>query len=257
MWKNNFINTTTKGAAMSIIKLTDSVYYLPFDPEFDRPSLGYIIGANYGLVVDSGNSPAHYMEFCKQLQSAGFKEPDFCAITHWHWDHTFGMTAINKPIIAHTLTNQKLNEMKLWQWSEAALDERVRDNIEIEFCALHMRKEYSDLSEIKVKLADICFDGSYTVELGNKEVQLIHVEASHCDDAVVVYIPDEKIVFLGDIYSEDYYNNMEVYPQKNKALLDFLCGLDFELGLHSHVIPQTKAEILEILQTMQMACEGL
>ena len=240
---------------MPIIKLSESVYYLPFEAEFDRPSLGYIVGEDYSLVVDSGNSPAHYKEFCKALKSAGLREPDFCAITHWHWDHTFGMAAIDKTIIANTLTDQKLREMKQWQWSEEALAERVRSNVEIEFCALHMRKEYDDISEIEVKTADICFDKHYTLELGNKEVQLIHVEASHCDDAVVVYIPDEKIVFLGDIYSEDYYNNMEIYPKKNKKLLDFLSDLNFEIGLHSHVIPQTKAEILNILEEMQRRCE--
>ena len=240
---------------MSIIKLSNSVYYLSFDPDFDRPSLGYILGKDKSLVVDSGNSPAHYLAFCKELKAVGLREPDFCAITHWHWDHTFGMPAVNKTIIANTLTNQKLNEMKQWQWSEEALDERVRDHIEIAFCADHMRKEYDDISKIEVKSADICFDERCSVDLGGKEVQMIHVASSHCDDAVVVYIPDEKIVFLGDIYTEDYYNHVAIYPEENKKLLDFLRELDFEIGLHSHVIPQTKAEILDILTEMQSRSE--
>jgi len=236
---------------MSLKKLTDTIYYLPFEKELDRPSLGYIIGEDKVLVVDAGNSPAHYQYFCEELKKNHLKVPDYCVLTHWHWDHTFGLSAVNVPVFAHELTNEKLIEMSQWEWSLEALQRRVEEGIEIEFCAEHILKEYKDLSKINISQASICFSDKMTINLGNKKVELIHLDSSHGEDNVVVYIPDEKIVFLGDIYTEDYYHQQAIYADRNRSLYESLKALDFEIGMHSHVVPQSKEEILAILEEMQ------
>ena len=241
---------------MTILKkLSNDIYYFPFSKEKDRPHLGYIKGERAALLVDAGNSPAHYNDFKKALDKEQLKTEDYCVLTHWHWDHTFGMCAFKTPVIAHTLTNKKLIEMGKWQWNEEALDKRVQEGVEIAFCAEHMRKEYSDISTIHIREADICFNDHYSLDLGNKIVEIIHVEASHGEDCVIVYVPVEKVVFLGDVYTEDYYHDLKIYKDKNLSLLQKLQDLDFEIGIHGHVAPQTKQEILAILIEMQTKAE--
>ena len=44
-----------------------------------------------------------------------------------------------------------------------------------------------------------------TLDLGGIEVQLIHCAGPHADDSVLLYIPSEKFVFLGDSNGKDLY----------------------------------------------------
>ncbi|WP_306299211.1 MBL fold metallo-hydrolase [Brevibacillus brevis] len=44
------------------------------------------------FLIDAGNSPAHAALFRKSLQRLGARLPDLLILTHWHWDHTFGMS---------------------------------------------------------------------------------------------------------------------------------------------------------------------
>jgi len=232
-------------------KISDNIYYLAFDKDYDRPSLGYIVGEDMAIMVDSGNSPRHYHEFMNQVKKEGLMMPSYCVITHWHWDHTFGICAAEIPVIAHKLTNDKLKEMSNWIWTDEALEQRVKEKIEIEFCATHMRKEYTDISEIRVKEADFCFEDQYILDLGKKRVELIHAQSSHSDDTVFVYVPDEKIVFLGDGFTEDYYHNQVIYKDRHQSLINSLQELDFCVGIHSHLDPLSKEEIMKILIEMQ------
>ena len=79
-----------------------------FNKESDRPVLGYIKGQKRSLMVDSGNSKNHVEAFNEAVRNEGLRTPEFIAITHWHWDHTFGMHAVKGTTIAHQKTNDKL-----------------------------------------------------------------------------------------------------------------------------------------------------
>lgn len=78
---------------MKLEQLTDRIFYYPHQPETDRPMLAYINGSRISLAIDAGNSAAHVDGFYGAFEAAGLKLPDMTVITHWHWDHTFGMAA--------------------------------------------------------------------------------------------------------------------------------------------------------------------
>ena len=44
---------------MELKKVTDCVWFYPFEKERDRPILGYIKGAHFSVAVDAGHSEAH------------------------------------------------------------------------------------------------------------------------------------------------------------------------------------------------------
>lgn len=48
-----------------------------------------------GLAVDAEHSDAHVRDFCRALEGEGLPLPAPTAITHWHWDHAFGMHAVS------------------------------------------------------------------------------------------------------------------------------------------------------------------
>lgn len=76
---------------MDFIKLTDNIFYSQWDSATDRPILGYIKGSNFSVMVDGGNSAVHVRDYLDGLNRLGLPVPKYCTITHWHWDHTFGI----------------------------------------------------------------------------------------------------------------------------------------------------------------------
>ena len=87
-------------------RLTHRIFYLPHEEETDRPALYYIRGDRYSLAVDAGSSDAHRRKFYAALAAAGLRAPDFTAVTHWHWDHSFALHSVPGLTIASAATNE-------------------------------------------------------------------------------------------------------------------------------------------------------
>ena len=234
-----------------MIKLTERIYYMPHDEETDRPILGYVKGDNFSLMIDSGNSKKHADLFIEEIKALDFKYPDFTAITHSHWDHTFGMKSLDAVSIACKRTNDILKNMTKWQWTDESMKKRLEKGEDIEFCDTMIRKEYPDLSEIKVETADIVFNENLSLDLGQISCKFMRLESSHADDCVVVYIPEEKIIFIGDIISEDFHNGEVYYKDKLESLIKDFKAIDFNTALFGHLEPFTKEELIEWLEEVR------
>lgn len=233
---------------MKLKKISERIYYLPSDSETDRPVLGYIRGDRYSLMVDAGNSSNHVDIFNRELTEQGLPLPDYVAITHWHWDHTFGMSAVTGLTIANKSTNEQLKIVKDWSWSDEAMARRLQTGDDIEFCDRCIRLEYTDRSNIDVRTADIEYDRSLGLDLGGVHCILSRITAPHSDDSTVIYIPEEKVLFIGDADCEDFYHNNGKYDKnKLEELIDYLSPLDFTTYVLGHDEPQTKDEVMEYL----------
>lgn len=234
---------------MDLTKVTERIYYLINDRETDRPVLGYIKGDKYSLMVDAGNSKNHVEKFNKSTEELNLRAPDYVAITHWHWDHTYGMHGVTGKTIACQTTNEQLKVMSQWKWTDEAMKNRILKGEDIEFADTNIRKEYKTLEDIKVITADIVFKNDLEIDLGGLTVILKNVVSPHSEDSVIVYVPDEKVVFIGDAYGVDYYNNCEYDPSKLQSLINTLKNLDFNICFPGHSAPINKTEIIEYLKS--------
>ena len=136
---------------MELTKVTDRVWYYPFEKERDRPILGYVKGDDWSLAVDAGHSREHTLEFYLALEKAGLPLPYITVLTHWHWDHSFGMNAIKGKCISNERTRNHLLEFK-----KGFADHGVEGFLAMDEC---IRKEYSDLKNnpVVIGIPDIIF----------------------------------------------------------------------------------------------------
>jgi len=135
--------------------------------------------------------------------------------------------------------------MSLWKWTPELLDKYIAEDKVPLFCEPHIRLEYPDLTKIKVKTADLTFKGEMTIDLGNQPCVLKNVVSPHSDDCVIVYIPNEKTVFLGDsIYEELIRDQWIGHSEKLSVLISDLEKLDFETAIEGHFAPKTKNEMI-------------
>lgn len=233
---------------MTLTKISERIYYLINDRETDRPLLGYIKGDKYSLMVDAGNSKKHVEKFNNSLKELNLKLPDYVAITHWHWDHSYGMHSVVGKTIACEKTNEQLKIMSKWQWTDEAMKKRLLTGEDIDFADTNIRKEYKELQDIKVITSDIVFKNKIEMDLGGLTVILKNVISPHSEDSVIVYVPDEKVVFIGDAYGVDYYNNYEYDSVKLNGLINVLENLDFNICLAGHSEPLSKTKIIDYLK---------
>ena len=239
-------------------KVTDRIYYRPHDGSTDRPNIGLILGDKYTLMFDAGNSAANVALLRAELAAQGLPEPDFVAVSHWHWDHTFGMHTWGVPTISGRLTNEQLKIVQTWAWDDDSMkarEERVED---INFCNVMIAKEYPDRSQIWVTTADIVFDGRMTLDLGGVTCELIHAVSPHAEDSVICYVPSERFMFLGDSNGKNLYWRPWQYDPKTfdeemaripwdwdrvDAYLELLDGLDFTRCIGGHSDDMSREEL--------------
>ena len=53
---------------MELKRLTEHIWYMPFEEERDRPNLGYVKGDRWSLAIDAGHSEAHVRELYALLE---------------------------------------------------------------------------------------------------------------------------------------------------------------------------------------------
>jgi glyoxylase-like metal-dependent hydrolase (beta-lactamase superfamily II) len=233
-------------ALQTLERLSERFWYQTPVSETDRPILGAVVGDDMTLMIDAGNSENHAKYFLEELNKIGVPKPALAVITHWHWDHILGLTALDFPSIASRQTKGKMEELIPFSWTDAALDERVKQGIEIEFCATAIKKEFPEHRDITIKLPTITFDKKAEIDLGGVTCILQHVGGDHSTDSIVVYIKEEKILFLADCIYANMYAPKNNYTVSNTIkLLDVLDTFDAETYILSHWKPVWKSEYLQ------------
>ena len=225
---------------MDLKRLTEHIWYMPFEEERDRPNLGYVKGDHWSLAIDAGHSAAHVKEFYTLLERENLPLPGMTVLTHWHWDHTFGMHAVNGLTLANDRTNGYLAEWK----------DIIEKNGPEEFLAIHesIRREYGTDTEVIVRKADLVFAGEVMLDLGGCTVKVITTDAPHTDDSALVYVEDDKTLFLGDSTCDDFFTGIK-RPDLCRKLADTIRGINPEICMEGHWVPTDPEDTLADLMS--------
>lgn len=228
---------------MRLNKLTEKIYFLEHDPDVDRPMLAYIKGDKLSLAIDAGYSSLHVQDFYEAIASNQFAKPDLTVITHWHYDHTFGMHAIKGVSIAHKKTNEFLRNQQ-----EMAKDANYMEVLKSE--DIHFKKEYCGQEKLNIVCSDLEYSDSITLHLGGVTAHIFHAVSPHSEDTTCIYVPEEKVLFLGDSTSEDFFNGGYMDRHKLNSLIQMIQSVDCDYCVLSHGEPLRKEDLLGYLQSI-------
>jgi len=180
-------------------KISESIYYMPNQNDKERPTLGLVCGDKYSLVIDSGNSVQHARDFLHDIGKLKVPPIKYLAITHAHWDHILGMNEFEAAaIIVNTRTNQIIQDWRSFSFDDHSLQEYADAKKMTSQCVETIISEIPGRDTFRLASPDIIFEGSLRLDLGNKVCVLETIRSTHTDDSTIVYIPDEKVLFLGD-----------------------------------------------------------
>ncbi len=223
---------------MPVARISEHVWWLP--PGLpDRPSLCAVVGERWTLALDAGSSRAHTREFLAGLP----ERPAAVAYTHSHWDHVFGGVEVEGLVFAHTLTARRLDEMALVDWTDEA---NVSETI---------RQELPAPRVVEVAPADIVFAERIDLDLGGVRVSVEHVGGDHCDDACVMLVEPDALLFLGDCLCASPSEVLTV--ERALPLYDRILAYPAERYVEGHhPAVTTRAEQEELIEKARAAARG-
>ena len=162
----------------SFEQVADGVFVAVAEPA--SVNIGLVVGRDAALVIDTGCSPAHGAEIRAAAESAAGVPVRAVMVTHWHWDHFFGLAGFaGMPSYGHeTLTH----------WLRS-------DGLAV------------SAAEVGVRVAELVapthpFSLARVVDLGGRRVELVHFGRAHSDGDVVAIVPDANVIFAGDLLEQ-------------------------------------------------------
>lgn len=215
-------------------KLTERIYYMPHSEETDRPILGLVCGDKYSLIVDAGNSSKHAKEFMDEVAKLDIPPVKFLVITHYHWDHVYGIDTMNLLTIGQKNILPRIKEMQGWKWDDETVKESLADGTYGELMIKCMKGEMGSLDCYTVGDIDMTFDQELTIDLGGIECYLEKIGGHHTEDGLVVHVPSEDVLFIGDciygsrfegVYGYDREPQMKMLRRlKEFGVKHFICS---------------------------------
>lgn len=168
------------------------------DDKNERPAVGLVKGDKSFLVIDGGNSTEHAKIFLNEIKDMDLPKRGYVVATHHHWDHIFGLEVFD----AIKIASHKTCELAKIYWglkgNNASLEEykanKILDDIGIRILKDEL-VEKDELGEIKF---DLLFTGELKIDLGGVTCLIKEIINPHREDGTIVYVPEEKTLFLGD-----------------------------------------------------------
>jgi glyoxylase-like metal-dependent hydrolase (beta-lactamase superfamily II) len=144
---------------------------------------GLIVGKDHAIVVDSLATVSLTQNFIKEIRRVTDKPIRFLVNTHHHGDHIWGNHLFEHPVsICHAACWQEIRRTDMY-------DPNILNLIWPEF----------DFRGIQVTPPTVTFDRNLTLHLDDREIQLIHPNWAHSPGDTLVHLPQEKVVFAGDL----------------------------------------------------------
>lgn len=140
---------------------------------------GLIASGGVGALVDTAATEARSRRLREQVLAGGRSAPAMLVNTHSHGDHTFG--------------NYLFPEATVYAHAEARR--------EMQQAELHLTEMWPGVvwGDIEVALPQVTYRGGMTLHVGDLAVELLHLGPAHTVNDTVVWVPERRVLFTGDI----------------------------------------------------------
>jgi glyoxylase-like metal-dependent hydrolase (beta-lactamase superfamily II) len=145
------------------------------------------------LVVDTQASARAARAIVEEVRALRIGDVTAVVNTHEHFDHTFGNGAFRAaygtiPIHAHEVA------------AERTVD--AGERIKALFADEHDDPHREEVIETEIVVADHTFSSVRVLDLGDRQVELVHPGRGHTAGDAVLRVPDADVVLAGDLVEE-------------------------------------------------------
>lgn len=222
----------------TVTKLAEGVFEIEHRVGKDQQKDGnttVIIGARQVLVVDTCFHPSAAKEDIAQIRQWTDKPVSFVLNTHFHNDHNLGNRAYMDAfpaltIIAHAETKRSMDmfgpgsrsrEQKslvplqtMLATGKTANGENLSDEdmaMLRQMVPAHIAL-IEELRPVTFQSATLAFEHNFTIDLGDREVQVKYLGRGNTAGDAVVFLPRERVAIAGDLVVYPVPNIFDGYP---------------------------------------------
>jgi cyclase len=203
----------TKPAELSTIKVKDDLFVVYNDLV---PGNTTVLVTNQGLILVDNKFEIDFDNLMAQVRKISNQPIRYIINTHYHADHSGGnakMQALNAQVVASERARRKMVEVNQPGAPNVTLENNVR------------------------------------LYLGGKRVEVHHFGRAHTDGDVVAYLPDHRVVVMGDMFTVgDGLPPLVDYPGGGSTRewprsLEGALALDFDTAIPGHGKPANKNDL--------------
>jgi len=213
-------------------RIGDGIYaYLGEDDPHDGTNGGFIVTGNGVVVIDSYFAWAS--DLLREIRRITAEPIKFLVNTHMHVDHTAG------------------NQIWAQEGATIIASEVTRLNLE-DWGPLHPVNWMRQVDPAKAQglqpvLPHLGFSGELVLNLGNKYLRLVHAGPGHTAGDTYLLLPQERIIFTGDLLFSRNHCVFKPYSHTNPGnwvrILDRLLELPVDTIVPGHGPLSTKKEM--------------
>jgi cyclase len=217
-----------QASPLKVTQIKDNIYWVQGGVGSND---GIIVGTTGVIVVDTKTTPDSEKEVIAEIAKITPKAVNAVIITHSDGDHVNGLAAFPAGLTIIAQENCK----KEMEASASSRNPAPQDRLPT--------KTYN-------KTAKLTIDGIH--------IRLYHWAPGHTSGDTVVYLPDQKVVFSGDLLTTNRRDNdTGIHLEKHGSAAGWIenakgmIGLDADIYLTGHGDRMTKADVQKKLDLIQ------
>lgn len=210
-------------------EIAAGVYVIPDGLVPLVPNIGIVLGDEKALVVDTGMGPANGRRVRALADELAGGRELLLTITHFHPEHGYGAQAFADATIVY---------------NRAQRDElRAKGPGYLEMFRTFGDTVAAALEDVELAEPSDVYDGDvWTVDLGGRSVELRTFGQAHTLGDQVVFLPDEGVLFTGDLVEVGCFAIVPYFPPDDTdvdgdrwiAVLERLEALEPEIVVPGH-----------------------
>jgi glyoxylase-like metal-dependent hydrolase (beta-lactamase superfamily II) len=180
------------------VEVAPGVFVVPDGRAPLVPNVGVVVGDRAALVVDTGigsRSGAIVRAIARELAGA---RPLSLTLTHFHPEHGYGAQAFGGATIVYNRAQR--DELRDKGQGYVAMFRGLGEDVARE------------LEGVELVQPHVVYDGAAELDLGGRIVELRSLGPAHSRGDQVVFLPDERILFTGDLVETRSFPIFPFFP---------------------------------------------
>lgn len=150
------------------------------------PNSGVVIGDDAVMVIEAQATPQMAEDVIAHIRSVTDKPIKYLVLTHYHAVRVLGAAAYQ--------ADEIISSHKTWEM----ILERGQQDWDSEFQRFpRLFRGHESIPGLT--FPTMTFTDKMTVDLGNKKVEIMHLGEGHTRGDAVVWLPDDQVLFAGDL----------------------------------------------------------
>lgn len=219
-----------------LLKIAENVYMIKGEDKAPSIENSGFMSAAYGIltsegwvVIDSLGTPLLARKFIIELKKISSLPIRYAIITHYHPDHFYGSQIFQQhgaKIIAH---------QNLKDYVDGGIGLEVLNRLNNELGGIY--------KEVRLVTPDILIQQEEkSIVAGGIEFQILPMVPAHTNSDLIIYLPDKKLIFTGDLVQENRIPFCGDRNAQTKSWIKYLAKMktfDFKLIGGGHNLPMT------------------